>query len=262
MEHVGQSSQLNSVAGQHRHNGLRTIVKYIVGATAVASIVGRALATEIAQQQPEQKGDVIEQNGDVIEPKKDVVEQKGEQKKEVKSSGMFSFGKKSKKQDPYAANTVDITKTSSTKKTGVNNMSIELGPVKHKAAWRKDVDVDMKVVQERLQRVLSCITNYTPENPNFGISENIAGVLNKKGSIEVPKEIAQDLYVLKSGKVRRYQWDYFKDEFARFLADLVIDDLIGPRPTKGISVVRSQAFDKTMKHIKTSLKKIPNLKVE
>ncbi|GFE54569.1 hypothetical protein protein, putative [Babesia ovis] len=223
MEHVGQSSQLNSVAGQHRHNGLRTIVKYIVGATAVASIVGRALATEIAQQQPEPKGDVVEK--------------KGEQKKEGENEcgwwdKVIYFHPE---QNPMFKKMAAVySKTTGVKGSnrGDGKLSVDIGIKTHNRYFLRNqertnkVDILMPLVEHRLSQILNVIAKYDPENEDCQQYKEFAQKLNEIKYLIIPIDIAEDLSTMTAGKFP----PTFDTRFAHFLATLLVTIAYGPEP--------------------------------
>ncbi|EDO06214.1 hypothetical protein BBOV_II002590 [Babesia bovis T2Bo] len=122
----------------------------------------------------------------------------------------------------------DLTKTDNTEKTPLSDISVKLSGIDKSM---KNVDVDMELLNQRITVLLRHLTSCGPDSPDFGTSENIVKVLNKKGEIEIPKRLAQSLCQMKTGKTSRYEWGVFSDELITLLFHLAIDDSVPPRPT-------------------------------
>nr|BAN65246.1 membrane protein [Babesia bovis] len=123
---------------------------------------------------------------------------------------------------------VDWTKTDNTVKTMLSEVSVKLCDME-KAM--NGVEVDMELLKKRITVLLRHLTSCGPESPDFGASENIVKVLNKKGEIEIPQRLAQVLCQMKTGKTMRYEWNVFRDKFISLLGHMVVDDSVPPRPT-------------------------------
>nr|BAN65139.1 membrane protein [Babesia bovis] len=131
------------------------------------------------------------------------------------------FGKKSNL-------SIDLTKTDSKKKTKLSDVSVKLCDIE-KAM--NGVEVDMELLNKRITVLLRHLTSCGPESPDFGASENIVKVLNKKGETEIPKRLAQLLCKMETGKTMRCEWAEFREWFIDILGHMVVDDSVPSQPT-------------------------------
>nr|BAN64538.1 membrane protein, putative [Babesia bovis] len=173
-------------------------------------------------------------------------------------------------------NIPSITTSSNTEKTPLKDFSVTLGPAKRCCApWLKKGKVDLSMWKKRISLLLNIVTNYGPETPGFGISENIVELFNNKGTIVVPEDIARDLCRLRSGTVMLCEWKCFTDEFARYIAEMLTVHAYGELPktrnemkefTKSLGTKQADAYYKSRldtyrtirKHISSSLAHKPN----
>ncbi|EDO06212.1 hypothetical protein BBOV_II002570 [Babesia bovis T2Bo] len=193
-----------------------------------------------------------------------------------KEGGLSSGSSKENSQKLPPQNYPSIITTNNTEKTSLNDLSVSIGPAQNSYLfWIKKGDVDLSVLKERISVLLNIVTNYGPGTPGFGISENIVEFFNKRGSIDVPEDIARDLCRLPSGKMILYSWTCFTDMFARFIAELLTVNAYGELPKtkdemkefvkafgnqnpKDYYKSRHDSFDKIRKHISSSLGRKPN----
>ncbi|EDO06213.1 hypothetical protein BBOV_II002580 [Babesia bovis T2Bo] len=139
-----------------------------------------------------------------------------------KESGCFSWSWEKSKL------LFDLTKTDNTVKTQLSDVSVKLCDIENSM---KNVDVDMELLNKRITVILKHLTSCGPDSPDFGTSENIVKVLNKKGEIELPKRLAQLLCKMETGKTRRYEWAEFRDKFVSILGHMMVNDSVPSQPT-------------------------------
>nr|BAN65813.1 membrane protein, putative [Babesia bovis] len=129
------------------------------------------------------------------------------------------------------ANLPSVTTSNNKVKTPLKDFPVELGPAQNSYIFGSNKgEVDLATLKDRISLLLNIVTNYGPETPGFGISENIVELFNNKGTIVVPEDIARDLCSLPTGKMKLYVWEHFTGMFARFIATLVTVNAYGDFP--------------------------------
>ncbi|EDO06237.1 putative integral membrane protein [Babesia bovis T2Bo] len=218
-------------------------------------------------------------SGNVWANEAEVPQEPVEKKKEGGKGSWFWKKGDSEKEDLQKLppkNIPSITTSSNTEKTPLKDFSVTLGPAKRCCApWLKKGEVDLSMLKDRISLLLHRVTNYGPETPGFGISENIVELFNNKGTIVVPEDIARDLCRLRSGTVMLCEWKCFTDEFARYIAEMLTVNAYGELPktrnemkkfTKSLGTKQANDYYKSRldtyrtirKHISSSLGHKPN----